>query len=182
MQLLTRWTASIYFIIAMTLCMPTLGWPVEDAIIAIVNDELITLKELKDYAQSTYVSLVAEGLSDAQIQGEMKDMEESGLNKLIEDKLILSKANLIGINVREGIIDERVNEVKERYDSEQLLIDALVKNGATMTDLRNKIRDQFKTKFIVDHEVKSKIYVNPQEVTNYYEQNKNQSIIKLPDF
>jgi len=64
--------------------------------------------------------------------------------------------------------------VKERYGSEQSLIDALVKNGSTITDLRNKIRDQLKTKFIVDHEVKSKIYVNPQEVTHYYEQNKNQ--------
>lgn len=178
MKSLTQWTASIYFIFAITLAMPTSGWPVEDAIIAVVNDELITLKDLKDYAQSTYVGLVAQGLSDTQIQEAMEDMETSGINKLIEDKLILSKANLIGIDVREGIIDERVNEVKEKYGSEQFLINALVKNGATITDLRNKIRDQFKTKFIVDHEVKSKIYVNPQEVTHYYEQNKSQFSIE----
>ena len=174
MQFLTRWTAVIYFILAIFLCMPTSSWSVEDAIIAVVNDELITLKDLKDYAQSKYVSLVAEGLSDAQIQEVMKDMEESGINKLIEDKLILSRANIIGIDVREAIIDERVNEVKERYGSEQNLINALVKNGATITDLKNKIRDQLKTKFIVNHEVKSKIYVNPQEVTHYYDQNQSQ--------
>ncbi len=174
MKLLTRWTASIFFLLALTLYIPTLSWSVEDAIIAVVNDELITLKELKDYAQSTYVSLVAKGLNDTQIQEAMKDMEESGINKLIEDKLILSKANNIGIDVREAIVDERVNEVKEKYGSEQNLIDALVKNGATITDLRNKIRNQFKTKFIVDYEVRSKVYVNPQEVTRYYEENTSQ--------
>jgi len=135
---------------------------------------LITLKDLKDYAQSQYVSLVAEGLTDTQIQEIMKDMEESGINKLIEDKLILSKANNIGIDIREAIIDERVKNVKETYGSEQKLINALVKNGSTITDLRNKIRDQLKTKFIIEHEVKSKIYVNPQEVTQYYDQNQNQ--------
>ena len=178
MKLLTRYTASIFFLLALTLCIPTLSWSVEDAIIAVVNDELITLKELKDYAQSTYVSLVAEGLNDTQIHEVMKDMEESGINKLIEDKLILSKANNIGIDVREAIVDERVNEVKEKYGSEQNLIDALVKNGATITDLRNKIRNQFKTKFIVDYEVKSKVYVNPQEVTRYYEENTSQFSIE----
>ena len=174
MRFLTRWTASIYFICAITFAMPTSSWSVEDAIIAVVNDELITLKDLKDYAQSTYVSLVAEGLSDIQIQEVMKDMEVSGINKLIENKLILSKANIIGIDVREAIVDERVDEVKETYGSEQNLIDALVKNGATITDLRNKIRNQLKTQFIIDHEVRSKIYVNPQEVTHYYDQNQSQ--------
>jgi len=174
MQFLTRWSAVIYFILVIVLCAPTSSWSVEDAIIAIVNDELITLKDLKDYAQSKYVSLVAEGLSDAQIQEVMKDMEESGINKLIEDKLILSKANIIGVDVREAAVDERVNEVKARYGSEQSLINALVKNGATITDLRNKIRDQLKTKFIINHEVKSKIYVNPQEVTHFYDENQDQ--------
>jgi len=145
---------------------------VEDAIIAVVNDELITLKDLKDYAQSTYVNLVAQGLSDSQIEAEMKDLDERGVNKLIEDKLILSRANTIGIEVRGTIIDERVDELIEQYGSEQKLIDALVKNGSTVTDLRNRILEQLKIQFLIDHEVKSKIFVNPQEVTRYYEDNK----------
>jgi parvulin-like peptidyl-prolyl isomerase len=113
-------------------------------------------------------------LEDDQIQAYMKDMEVNGTNKLIEDKLILSAANNLGIEVREALVDERIAEMKTKYGSEQKLVDALIKNGATLTDLRNKILDQLKIKFIIDHEVKSKIYVNPQEVTNYYEQNKEQ--------
>jgi len=146
----------------------------EDAIIAVVNDELITLKDLKDYARSTYVSLVAEGLSEEQLQAAMQDMETDGINKLIEDKLILSKANKIGLEVREALVDERITEMKKKYGSEQNLVDALIKNGATLTDLKNKIRNQMKIKFVIDREVKSKIYVNPQEVTDFYEKNKSQ--------
>lgn len=156
----------------------TLGWPsvnfaVEDAIIAVVNDELITLKDLRDYARSTYVSLVAEGIDDTQIQAIMKDMEIDGINKLIEDKLILSRANKAELAVREELIDARISEMALRYGSKQNLVNALIKSGATLTDLRNKIRDQMKIKFIVRHEVKSKVHINPQQVTDFYEQNKD---------
>lgn len=147
---------------------------VEDAIIAIVNDELITLRDLKDYAQSTYAGLVAEGMGRNQIDKIMKEFEVNGITKLIEDKLILSNANTIGLEVREEMVDERINEIEEKYGSAQNLLDALIKTGSTLTDLKNKIRDEMKIQFIVDHQVKSKIYVNPQEVTDYYEKNKDE--------
>jgi len=157
----------------LTFSWPSVNFAVEDAIIAVVNDELITLKDLRDYAHSTYVSLVAEGVSDTQIQAIIKDMEINGIHKLIEDKLILSKAKEIGLTVREEIVDQRVAELGIKYGSKQNLVDALIKSGATVTDLRNKIRDQMKIKYIVDHQIKSKIHVNPQQVTDFYEQNKN---------
>lgn len=169
-----QWTIITFFIMTLAVFQPETSSAIEDAIIAVVNDELITLKDLKDYVQSTYVSLVAEGMPDAQIQEVMKDMEVNGTVKLIEDKLILSQANTVGLQVREELVDERIDTLKTKYGSEQTLVDALIKNGATLTDLRNKIRDQLKIKFIVDHEVKDKIFVNPQEVTEYYEQNKQQ--------
>ena len=174
MRLLNRWIITISFAVILTTSWPHYSLAIEDAIIAVVNDELVTLKDLKEYIHSTYVSLVAEGLTDAQIQEYMKDMEINGINKLIEDKLILSKANHIGIEVREALIDERIENMKLKYGSEQKLVNALIKNGATLTDLRNKILDQLKIKFIIEHEVKSKIYVNPQEVTNFFEKNKDQ--------
>lgn len=146
---------------------------VEDAIIAVVNDELITLRDLKDYAHSTYARLVTEGFSEAEIEPIMKDLEEDGINKLIEDRLILSKANELKLEVREDLVDERIQELEERYGSEQNLIDALIMTGATLTDLKNKIRDEMKIKYVVDHEVRSKIYVNPQEVTEYYKKHKD---------
>jgi len=147
------------------------SFAIEDAIIAVVNDELITLKDLKDYVRSTYVSLVAEGVPEDQLKTIMADLEVNGINKLIEDKLILSKANDIGIIIREKLIDDRIEEVKSKYSSEKEFLDALIQNGATLTDLRTKILNQLKIKFVINHEIRSRIHVTPQEVTEFYEQN-----------
>jgi foldase protein PrsA len=145
---------------------------VEDAIIAVVNDQLITLKDLKDYMQSTYASLIASGEKESRIQEILEDLQKNGIQKLIEDKLILSAANTLGLEVRSQLVDERIAGLKEKYGSEQNLVDALVNTGATLTDLRNKILDDMKINFIIEHEIKSKIYINPQEVTEYYENHK----------
>lgn len=150
----------------------------DDAIIGVVNDETITFKDLNDYLHSTYVSLVAEGRKDEEIKEIMKDLQQNGIYRLIEDKLILSRANKLKLEVREKLVDDKLQEIKSQYPSEQIFLDALIKNGITITDLRNKIRDQLKIDFVIEEEVKSKIYVNPSEVTEFYQQNNGQFIKK----
>lgn len=144
------------------------AYSMEDGIIAVVNDDIITVKDLKDYLHTIYTQLRMEGRSQSQIEAIMQEMEKQGIDKLIEDKLLLSEAKRVGIEVREDLIDEKVDEIKQRYPSEQVFLNALLQDGATVTDLRNKINDQLKVKFIIEHEIKSKIFVNPQEVTDYY--------------
>ena len=162
-------TATIIFIGAM----PGIAHSVEDGIIAVVNDEVITFKDLQDYIRQTYASMAAQGVPEDQVKEMMAELQTNGLKQLIEDKLILSRANAIGIEVRDKLVDQRVEEIKAKYASEQAFLDALVKNGANVTDLRDKILDQLKIKYVIDHEVKSKVFVNPQEVTEFYEENKD---------
>ena len=152
---------------------PARAQNVEDGIIAVVNDEVITFKDLQDYIRQTYASMAAQGVPEDQVKEMMAELQNNGLKQLVEDKLILSRANAIGIEVRDKLVDQRVEEIKAKYASEQVFLDALVKNGATVTDLRDKILDQLKIKYVIDHEVKSKVFVNPQEVTEFYEQNKD---------
>ncbi|MGE0267244.1 MAG: peptidyl-prolyl cis-trans isomerase [Candidatus Omnitrophota bacterium] len=148
-----------------------ISFALEDAILAIVNDELITLKDLKNYIHGTYVALVTEGKSKKEIDAVMLDLEINGLNKLIEDKLLLSKANEMGLVVRDKLITDRLQALKDRYPSEQKFTESLIKNGGTLSDVREKITDQLKIAFLIENEIKSKIFVNPQEVTDFYNQN-----------
>ncbi len=138
-----------------------------------VNDELVTFKDLKDYIHDTYVQLSAEGMPESKIRPIMIDLEKNGVNKLVEDKLMLSKANQIGLQVNDQVIDDRIAQIMAKYPSEDAFINGLVSHGATVTDLRNKILNQFKIKYVIEHEVKSKVFVNPQEVTDYYTSNMN---------
>ena len=139
-----------------------------DAIIAIVNDDVITLKDLRQYIASIASQLRVENKSPEEIQQILGDYEQKGLDKLIEDKLILAAANDKGIQVRDDIVDKRLQEIKDRYPSEDDFLKAIGAEGMTVSDLQQKLTDQLKVKYEVDMEVRDKIFVNPQDVTDYY--------------
>lgn len=142
--------------------------PSTDAIIAIVNDDVITLKDLRQYIASIASQLRVENKSPDEIQQVMGEYEQKGLDKLIEDKLILAAANDKGIEVRDDIIEKRMKEIRDRYPSEDDFVKALTTEGMTISDLQQKITDQLKVKYEVDMEVRDKTFINPQDVTEYY--------------
>lgn len=146
----------------------------EDAIIAVVDEEVITLKDLKDYNQSVYTQLKLEGkYSDDEIQKIMQSVKKDGINRLIDDRLVLSAANKEGIETKRSAIDEKINAIKDRYPSEKDFTAALILDGLTVSDLRKQFSDQLKAQYFIDIRIKSPIQVNPQEVTDFYHNNKS---------
>ncbi len=139
-----------------------------DAIIAVVNDDVITLKDLRQYIAGIASQLKVENKSPDEIRQIMGDYEQKGIDKLIEDKLILAAANDKGIELRGDLVDKHLKEIRGRYASEEDFIGALNAQGMSISDLRQKLTDQLKVKYAVDMEVRDKIFVNPQEVTDYY--------------
>jgi len=141
-----------------------------DAIIAIVNDDAITLKDLRQYVASVASQLRVENKSPDEIQRIMAQYEQKGLDKLIEDKLILAAANDKGLDVRDDIVDKRLQEIKSRYPGEDDFLKSIGTEGMTVSDLKQKLTDQLKVKYLVDMEVRDKLAVNPEDVTQYYNQ------------
>jgi len=153
---------------------------VEDAIIAVVNDEVITLKDLKDYINAVYTQLKIEGrYTEDEIRKIIEQVQEDGINRLIDDRLILNAANEKGIEAKRAAVDEKIAEFRSRYASEQAFLAALAAEGLNVTDLRNRITDQLKSQFFVETEIKSAIKVNPQDVTDYY--NEHTGEFKKPE-
>lgn len=143
----------------------------EDTIVAVVNDDIITQRDMTDYYESVYFQLKSEGKSQDQIDTVMKEFQKNGIRNLIEDRIMLSEANRIGLEIRKELIDRRLTEIQKQYASEQAFLDALLQDGNSITDLRNKITNQLKIKYLIEEEVKSKIFVNPQEVTDFFKGN-----------
>ena len=141
---------------------------VDDGIIAVVDDDVITAKDFQDYMRGLYSQLKIEGRTDAEIQEIMGEYQAKGVNQLVEDRLILAEANRQGMKIRSQAIDERLEEIKKKYPSSQEFLSEINKEGVTISDIRKKIEDQFKARYLVTKDVRDKIYVNPQEVTEYY--------------
>ena len=125
---------------------------------------------MRQYLAGVASQLRVENKSPEEIQQIMGDYEQKGLDKLIEDKLILAAANDKGIDVRGDIVDKRMKEIRDRYASEEDFLKAIGAEGLTVSDLEQKLTDQLKVKYEVDMEVRDKIFVNPQDVTDYYNQ------------
>ena len=143
----------------------------EDTIVAVVNNDIITQRELTDYYETIYFQLKSDGRNDTEIEKMMPDLQKNGIKNLIEDKIMLSEANRIGLEIRKELVDKKVADIQKQYASEQAFLDALLQDGNSITDLRNKVTDQLKIKYLIEEDVKSKIFVNPQEVTDYYKSN-----------
>ncbi|MFC1510718.1 peptidyl-prolyl cis-trans isomerase [Candidatus Omnitrophota bacterium] len=171
MHYFNKMLKTLFISTVLILSMSQMAFAIEDAIIARVNEELITFKDLKDYINAIYVRLSAEGIEESEIQRIIKDLEKTGISKLIEDKLILSEANNIGIEINTKLIESRVESLKGRYPSHDAFMDSLILNGSNLSELRKTITDQLKIQYIIEHAVKSKVIINPQEITAYYDEN-----------
>lgn len=168
-------------LMVMAVCFSTPVWcetSNSDKIIAIVNDEVITFKDLKAYMANIYSQLRIENSDPFEVDEIMRQYEQKGIDQLIEDKLILAASKEKEIIIKDVAIDKKIDEIKARYPSELVFQTMLEQQGMTMTDLRDRIKDQIGAKFVVDHEVRSKIFVNPQEVTDYYSQHQDEFVRK----
>jgi parvulin-like peptidyl-prolyl isomerase len=159
--------SSFFLIIFVLFCAPSVQ-AFDDAILAIVNDEAITVKDLQDYLKSVYSQLRIEGKSPEEIKEVMAQYEQKGIDQLIDDRIILSAADKLGVMIKPKAIDDRLEEIKKRYSSYQDFLNSIVKEGMTVSEIRKKIENQFKGQVMVEKEVRGKINVNPQEVTEYF--------------
>jgi parvulin-like peptidyl-prolyl isomerase len=74
--------------------------------------------------------------------------------------------------IDEARIKSRINEAKKDYPTDTQFQAELMKQGLTQADIEKKIREQFLMFNIVEKEVRSKINIKPEEVTEFYEKHK----------
>lgn len=145
----------------------------EDKIVAIVNNEVITQKDLDDFLNFMTMQLSREYQGKA-LEEKVASAKPDLLSRLIEDRLILQEAKKEKINLDQARIREKVSEVKKRYNSDADFQAELMKQGLTQADIENKIREQFLMYAIVEHKVRSAIMVRPDEVTEFYQKHKKE--------
>ncbi|MDO8662819.1 MAG: peptidyl-prolyl cis-trans isomerase [Candidatus Omnitrophota bacterium] len=143
----------------------------EDKIAAIVNNEVITQKDLDDFLHFMTMQLAREYKGKA-LENKLASIKTDLLSRLIEDKLILQEAKKEKIILDEARVRAKVNEIRKRYDSDSAFQAELMGQGLTQADIENKVREQFLMYAIVEQKVRSKISVRPDEVTSFYENNK----------
>jgi hypothetical protein len=140
-------------------------------IIAKVNNQAITSKDLDDYCE-----VVKYQLSDQaqDISCANKEFKKKALERLMDDKLILDEAKNEKIEIPLAAIDSRLGKMISAYPSREEFEKSLQAKGLNITLLKERIKEQILMRAIIEKYVKFFISVSPQEVSSYYRDNRDQ--------
>lgn len=143
---------------------------VVDRIVAIVNNEIVTLSELNravlPYRQKIEVSQNSQERKEQMIAQLEKDM----LDQLVEKSLAKQEASKYGIKVTDADVDRAIENFKKTNNlDDQRLELGLANEGLTLEEYREKMKGQIRQSMLVNRAVRSKIIITDEEVTQYYE-------------
>ncbi len=95
------------------------------------------------------------------------------LHTMIEDEIIMRRAEKLGLLATDEEIDRKFNELKSPFTQEEF--DKRLKDGKrTIADVKRDIRRSITLDKVINKEVSSKINVTDQDVTDYYNAHKGE--------
>lgn len=95
------------------------------------------------------------------------------LNELIVQDMLLAKARELKVVLPDTEVDTAFNEAKKNM-SEQAFQDELKKRNLTPDDMREEIRRDLLSQKVIEREVTTKVTINDQDVTDFFNANKAQ--------
>lgn len=134
-------------------------------IIVKVNKQVITSRDLDEYCNILSLQLF-EGKEDN--PSDSKEFRTKALQRLIDDTLILDKANQDKIDVSPSRIEGKIAQLTASYPSRKEFEESLKNKGLTINLLRQKIKEQYMLRTIIDSYVKFQVNVSPKEISDYY--------------
>ena len=143
---------------------------VVDRIVAVINEDIITLSELNQFAKPYADKIKTLGYPLEKERKMLFKMRDDILSQLIDQKLTDQEIKRFKISVSEKEIDATVERIKEiNYYTDEELRQALVRQGLNMEEYRKSIKEQILRAKLVNREIKSKVVITKQDVKSYYE-------------
>ncbi len=135
-----------------------------DRIVAIVNDEVITLNELHARLDSALVNLKRQGtpLPPREV------MERQMLERLIIDRVQLQTARDTGLRIDDAQLDQAINRIAagNKMTLAQFR-QALEQDGIRYAKFREEIRDEMTVARLREREVDNRLVIGDAEVDNF---------------
>ncbi|MGD0840561.1 MAG: SurA N-terminal domain-containing protein [Candidatus Acidiferrales bacterium] len=95
------------------------------------------------------------------------------LDELINNQILLQRAQKLGLTASDGEVEDKFTEFKSPYTEDEFQRQ-LKDRGVTVDDLKKDIRQELSIQKLINREVVSKISITDQDVSDFYNQNRQQ--------
>ncbi len=145
----------------------------EDRIIAVVNDDVITLSELETALQPVMERI--EQIPEEKRAKVMSQARTTIVKQMIERMIITQEAAKLKIDVTDKEVETIFESILEdkNLTTEQFR-EALAREGGTLKDYRDEIRRERLKRKLIDKTVKSKVSVGEEEIGAYYAKHRDE--------
>jgi peptidyl-prolyl cis-trans isomerase SurA len=142
-----------------------------DRIVAVVNNEVITLSDLSKVT-SIMLASAEQQKGQAFTDDERAQMTQKALDQLIERKLIEQKAKEVDIKITDKEINRAIEDVLKRNNiTLEQLQEILKKEKSSLQDYRVMMKSEILQSKVIGREVRSRITVTDKDIQDYYEKN-----------
>jgi parvulin-like peptidyl-prolyl isomerase len=150
------------------------GAEVADRIVAIVNDDVITLRELNS-ASEVFILRIQKSNPNVPREKIREEVQLPVLNNMIEETLLKQEAKRLGITVKDEEITAAINDLmaKRNWKLEDVKA-SLEKEGVSFEEYREATRNNMIKGRVIRREIQSKIAVSNEEIGNYYREHREE--------
>jgi len=135
-----------------------------DRIIAVVNDDVITRRDLDDRLKVTLSQLRQQGTPPPPAA----ELEKQVLERMIYNQVQLQYAKETGLRIDDATLDNAINRISENNKiSIAAMRETLEKDGVSFNRFREDIRGEILMARLREREVDNKIQITESEIDNF---------------
>lgn len=164
-----RCLGKILTLFLLSLFLPSTGGAeLVDKVVAIVNNEVITLSEVEEEAARIFQALAKESSGQALVKS-LAEAREATINGLIDRRLINQRAKSTNTTVTDEELVAAFDSTRNRMALNPAEFrKKLERSGMTEESLKKQLRDQVLQSKLISYDVRAKIVVTDEMIRNYY--------------
>ena len=141
---------------------------VVDRIVAVVNDEVITLFELNS-ALEPHLKKIEESYKGENRKRIIEETRLAMLNKMINDTLVRQEAKKLGIVVKEEDVTEAIGDILSRRNiSMEEFTKILAEEGSSFEVYKEDVKEHLMKIGLIGRNIRSKVSITDEEIGDYY--------------
>ena len=147
-----------------------------DGVAATVGTEVILHSELVKEIVPFLNNLRKSAASDAEFDRQADAQLRVALEEAIDNKILLREALLAGLEIKDKAVEERIAEIRKRFNSDEEFQKELERVGETMSDFRERVRKQILAISMGSrkhHLFEKEADVSEAQIAQYYTDNKD---------